>query len=173
MGLVISYRLSLISPTIDAIHQKVIELRNIAINLGFIQVGEITTLEGDECTIDMEDGCNDPNIELKTHASEMIGYENRKFLFRHPSVIIGFRCQPGGGCAMADFGFRILQTKRISKNGPGSTIAKHNMPAIPNMVDSKISLIAISKSFIYWMQPRKWESFVMLVIAVNIGSLVI
>ena len=115
MGLVISYRLSLISPTIDTIHQKVVELRNIATNLGFIQVGEITTLEGDKCTIDMEDDGNDPNIELKIHASEMIGYEDRKFLFRHPSVIIGFRCQPGEGCTMADFGFRIFADQENSQ----------------------------------------------------------
>jgi hypothetical protein len=108
MGLTISYRLRLIAPTIDIVHEKVAALRTIAQKLAFMEVGEIVALQGQECVIDMEDDSQDPHLELKVHGSEITGIDQGgKFSFRHPSQIIGFRVLPGEGCSGADFGFRI------------------------------------------------------------------
>jgi hypothetical protein len=108
MGLTISYRLRLIAPTIAIVQEKVATLRTIAQQLEFINVGEIVTLQGQECVIDMEDDGQDPHLELKVHGSEITGIDRGgKFSFRHPSHIIGFRLIPGEGCSGADLGFRL------------------------------------------------------------------
>jgi hypothetical protein len=108
MGLTISYRLRLIAPTIAIVQEKVAALRAIAQELGFMDVGDIVTLQGQECLIDMDDDGQDPHIELKVHGSEITGIDQGgKFSFRHPSHIIGFRVIPGEGCSGADLGFRI------------------------------------------------------------------
>jgi hypothetical protein len=107
MGLTISYDLTLVAPTIGTVHEKIRALHRVAQDLGFVQVGEIVTLTGDQCTIDMNDDGKDPHIELKMHASEITGVgSGRQFFFRHPTELIGFTATPGAGCAMADFGFR-------------------------------------------------------------------
>jgi hypothetical protein len=106
MGLTISYRLRLLAPTIDIVQEKVAALRTIAQELTFMDVGNIVTLQGQECVIE-EDG-EDPHLELKVHGSEITHIDKAgKFFFRHPSHIIGFRLIPGEGCSGADFGFRI------------------------------------------------------------------
>ncbi len=108
MGLTISYKLRSSEQDIDNIHQQVLSLQNAAKDLGFMEVGEIIVLKDQECAINMNDDGNDPNIELKIHASEMTGIDkNGKFSFRHPSYIIGFTLIPGKGCSMADIGFRV------------------------------------------------------------------
>jgi hypothetical protein len=108
MGLTISYQLRLIAPTIDIVQEKVAALRTIAQELAFMTVGEIVTLQGPECVIDIEDDGQDPHLELKVHGSEITGIDQAgKFSFRHPSHIIGFRVIPGEGCSGADFGFRV------------------------------------------------------------------
>jgi hypothetical protein len=108
MGLTISYKLRSIEQNIDNIHKQVLALQNTAKDLGFMDVGEIVVLKDRECAIDMNDDGNDPNIELKVHASEMTGIgKGGKFSFRHPSHIIGFTLIPGKGCSMADIGFSV------------------------------------------------------------------
>lgn len=108
MGLTISYKLRSSEQNINNIHQQVLALQSIAKDLGFMDVGEIIVLKNQECTIDMNDDGNDPNIELKVHASEITAIDKGgKFSFRHPSHIIGFTLIPGKGCSMADIGFRV------------------------------------------------------------------
>jgi hypothetical protein len=114
MGLTISYRLRSIEQNIDNIHKQVLALHRTAQDLGFMDVGEITILKDQECTIDMNDDGNDPNLELKVHASEITGIDqDGKFSFRHPSHIIGFTFIPGKGCSMADIGFRVYPDEDI------------------------------------------------------------
>jgi hypothetical protein len=108
MGLAISYSLTLITPTIATVHEKVRALQAAAQDLKFVRVGEIVSLTGDQCTIDEETASTDPHLELKIHGAEMTGLGPQgRFTFRHPRDIIGFTATPGEGCAMADFGFRM------------------------------------------------------------------
>ncbi|NJM49322.1 MAG: hypothetical protein HC860_26685 [Alkalinema sp. RU_4_3] len=65
---------------------KLQQLQAIAQDLGFIQVGEIIVLTGKDCAIDMNDGGDDPYIQLKIHASEITGVDEKEHsLLKRPS----------------------------------------------------------------------------------------
>jgi hypothetical protein len=86
MGLTISYKLRSIEHNIDNIRGQVLALHHKAKDLGFMDVGKIIVLKNQECTIDMNDDGNDPNIKLKVHASEITAIDKGgKFSFRHPN----------------------------------------------------------------------------------------
>ncbi len=150
MGLTISYRLSLIAPTIDIVQAKLQQLQTIAQDLGFIQVGEMIELTGKDCAIDMNDDGNDPYIQLKVHGSEITGIDKKGvFSFRHPSHMIGFTATPGEGCAMADFGMRIYPDQDNSQEWTWFSYCKTQYASNPeyggleNFITSHLKVVAL------------------------------
>jgi hypothetical protein len=151
VGLTISYQLRLIAPTIDIVQEKVAALRTIARELAFMEVGEIVSLQGQECVIDMKDDGQDPHLELKVHGSEITGIDQAgKFSFRHPSQIIGFGVIPGEGCSGADFGFRGYLLDAVQKLGikcdvtdNGDYWKKRDLKALASTVTSDNQMMAM------------------------------
>jgi hypothetical protein len=150
MGLTISYRLSLIAPTIDIVQAKLQALQRLAQDLDFIQVGEIISLQGKDCAIDMNDDGQDPYILLKVHGSEITGVDKKGvFSFRHPSQIIAFTATPGEGCAMADFGMRIYPDQENTQEWTWSSYCKTQYASNPeyggldNFITSHLKIVAL------------------------------
>jgi hypothetical protein len=150
MGLTISYRLSLIAPTIDIVQAKLQALQTIAQDLDFMQVGEIISLQGKDCAIDMNDDGQDPYILLKVHGSEITGVDKKGvFSFRHPSHLIAFTATPGEGCAMADFGMRIYPDQDNPQEWTWSSYCKTQYASNPeyggldNFITSHLKIVAL------------------------------
>ena len=104
MGLTIDY--SLRSLTKNA-HRLVEQMRQLALDLPFESVGEIISLEGDECDFEKQRGkVDEDRLWLLIQASQHVKlpWSERISVSVMPTRIIAFSTWPGPGCEAAHFG---------------------------------------------------------------------
>lgn len=103
MGLTISYQLSLKCASLTQVRDKILRLRNLALKLPFIQVDELTEIQGEACHFDKDD-VNDPHVFLKIRALKPVEIAINGFSWNNSTYIVGFDTLPGEGCETAAFG---------------------------------------------------------------------
>lgn len=103
MGLTIHYQFSLKNASLAEARDKIIALRNFALQLPFAQVDELTELQGEACHFE-QGNVNDPHMFLKIRALNLIEIAINGFSTTNPTYIIGFNTFPGQGSESAAFG---------------------------------------------------------------------
>lgn len=106
MGLTLHYQFQLNSASIDRAREKILALREIAIELPFQEVGELVEIEGEECKFD-PDKTDDRNSYLKLMSSKIFKIAPDTFSSLDPIHIIAFKTRVGQGCEPAAFGLAI------------------------------------------------------------------
>ncbi|MFB2969435.1 hypothetical protein ACE1CD_10715 [Aerosakkonema sp. BLCC-F183] len=109
MGLTINYQFKLDSASPDEAREKIIALRKVALELPFIEVGELVEIQGEECKFDKEN-VDDPNIFLKIRGLKPIEIAIDTFSAIEPTYLIAFDTIVGKGCETAAFGLAIHST---------------------------------------------------------------
>jgi len=150
MGIGISYKLSLQSASIEQVREKITALRNFVLTLPVAEVDALVELAGDDCHMDKkDDNSPDPYLSLKIRAAEMIGYENKRFIFNNPTHLIGFECLSGRGCTIAAFGLGTLEEIQETNNWVWRIFCKTQYASDPeyggldNFVQSHLRMIQI------------------------------
>ncbi|MBD2778756.1 hypothetical protein [Iningainema tapete] len=103
MGLTIHYQLSLKNASLAQVRDKIIALRNVALQLPCVRINELTELQGEACYFDQEN-LDDTHIFLKLRALDLIEVAIKGFSSTNPKYIIGFAILPGKGSESAAFG---------------------------------------------------------------------
>ncbi|MDJ0734580.1 MAG: hypothetical protein QNJ47_11035 [Nostocaceae cyanobacterium] len=103
MGLTIHYKFSLNNATIVQARQKIIALRNLALQLPFKRVDELVEIAGDACVFE-DENINDPHAFIKIRALKPIKIASDTFSWKNPTYIIGFDSLPGEGSESSIFG---------------------------------------------------------------------
>jgi hypothetical protein len=103
MGLTIHYKFSLNNATINEAREKIVALRNLALQLPFQRVNQLVEIQGDDCYFD-EDNIDDPHAFVKIRALKPIEIAIDSFSWENPTYIIGFNSLLGEGAEPAIFG---------------------------------------------------------------------
>ncbi|MFK0732756.1 MAG: hypothetical protein ACFKPT_00145 [Gloeotrichia echinulata GP01] len=103
MGLTIYYQFIFKNATITQVREKILALRNLALQLNFIRVDELVELAGDTCYFD-KDNVDDPHIFMKIRALKPIEMAINGFSWENSTYIIGFNSLPLEGSETPIFG---------------------------------------------------------------------
>src|SRR5687768_4511175 len=107
MGLTIHYGIRSTTKSADRAHHLVEQMRQIAFDLPFEEVGDIVSLEGEECDAHVQQAnVNDLRRWLLIQAGQYVKcpWNERASLGVSASKIIAFETIPGPGCEAANFG---------------------------------------------------------------------
>ncbi|MDZ7959289.1 MAG: hypothetical protein RMY34_15635 [Aulosira sp. DedQUE10] len=86
MGLTIHYKFSLNNATINQAREKVVALRNLALQLPFKRVDDLVEIQGDACYFD-KDNFDDPHAFIKIRALKPIEIAINGFSWKNPTYI--------------------------------------------------------------------------------------
>ncbi|MFH7028632.1 MAG: hypothetical protein ACHBN1_25370 [Heteroscytonema crispum UTEX LB 1556] len=131
MGLTIHYSFNLESASIDQAREKIIALRNLALQLAFAQVNELTEISTEGCHVDNDNG-DDPHISMKIRAFKPIEIDTGNYCFTNPTYIIGFNTFPGQGCEPAVFGLACYSEITAVNNWSWMTFCKTQYASNPD-----------------------------------------
>jgi hypothetical protein len=131
MGLTIHYEFNLESASIDQAKEKIIALRNLALQFPFAQVNEVTEISGKDCHVDNDNG-DDPDILMKIRALKAIEIDTGNYCFTNPNYIIGFNTLPGQGCEAAVFGLACYSEITAVNNWSWMTFCKTQYASNPD-----------------------------------------
>ena len=102
MGLTVHYRLHSDTRSATEARRLVEELRKRALDLPFVEVGQVVELKGDACDYEKR-GRDDPNRWMLIQAGQYVERENIHYHVEAKHVI-AFSADPGEGCEQANFG---------------------------------------------------------------------
>lgn len=107
MGLTINYSLRSPAKTSDQATRLVEQMRQLALDLPFEEVGEIVSIDGDDCDFESQRGKVDElRLWLLIQSSQHMKcpWNERSYRSVTPTRIIAFETIPGPGCEAANFG---------------------------------------------------------------------
>jgi hypothetical protein len=103
MGLTINYKFSLNNATITQVREKIVALRNLALQLPFKSVDKLVEIAGDACYFD-KDNFDDPHAFIKIRALKPVEIAMNGFSWKNATYIIGFDSLPSEGSETPIFG---------------------------------------------------------------------
>ncbi|MRW30421.1 hypothetical protein GF575_13710, partial [Staphylococcus aureus] len=86
MGLTIHYKFSLNNATITQVREKIVALRNLALQLTIKSVEKLVEIAGDACYFD-KDNFDDPQAFIKIRALKPVETAMNGFSWKNPTYI--------------------------------------------------------------------------------------